>query len=778
MFKNYLKIAFRNIKKNKGYSFISISGLAVGMACCIITLLWIQFELSYDKFHKNAGELYRVAFTDEKRDFHSEYMVGLLSDFLKDEYPEIVNSTNLGRAESKLTYGDKSFFSSGFFVHSDFFEMFTFPFVKGDSKTAFNSPLSIVITEELANKFFGNSDVIGTALRIDDGDDLPITGIVKKLPTNSHIQFEFLLPFQIAPDIMKKWDVKTTEAYVLLDKNSSYQEVSDKISNVYNDHNPGIYPNYLYLQPLTQIHLYALGGGGLITYVYIFSAIAIIVLLIACINFMNLSTACSEMRFKEIGMKKVIGSNRIQLIKQFLSESVLLSFIALIFAVILSNLLLPSISNMTDKQMEFNYSGKIILNFIGIALLTGIISGSYPAFFLSSFSPVKVLKGLMFTGTKSRSSLLRSVLVIAQFSASILFIICAAIIFKQLDYIRNKDLGFNKENVVIVQIQGELRQNCQSVKRELLKNPDIEGIAVSALGLIRWGSSASIEWPGKMPDQIFDVGFNWVDYDYLKTFKMEMAEGRFFSREFSTDMSDAFIVNEATVRAMGLKDPIGKKITRLPDSPYEDTGTIIGVIKDYNTESLHGEIRPFLLLLTESGGLMNIRIKANNIPNAIKLIEDTINKFIPNYPFEYSFLGDVIDSQYRTEQITGGLIVLITIIAISLSSLGLFGLVSFAAEKRTKEIGVRKVLGASISNIVFLLSKDFTRLVLLANIIAWPTAWFIMNRWLENFAFRINIDWWIFIMTGVLALVIAFLTVSGLVFKAARANPVDSLRYE
>jgi len=796
MFKNYLKTAWRNLKRHKGYSFINISGLAIGIACTIIILLWIQHELSYDQFHENADQLYRAFYTDETRKEHAIYLPGPLTAFLKDNYPEIINSTSYKHWEKKISVDDKSFLSTGSYVDPSFFEMFTFPFVKGDPKTVFSNPYSIVVTEDLASKFFGNDEPMGktiTYYSFSEGIDLNVTGVLKNIPQNSHIQFDFLIPYEIGYEWMKTWENASGYTYVMLHKDSSYQDVSKKISNVLKMHKPNI-EYILHLHPLKKIHLYAPGGGGRITYIYIFSAMALIILLIACINFMNLSTARSEKRFKEIGIKKVVGSSRIQLIKQFLSESIFLSFLSLFLAVLLIQLLLPSINTMLGTKLKLNFSGGVVLTFICIGLLTGIVSGSYPAFYLSSFHPVAILKGQFSfmtilkrkSASRSRGSSLRKILVVTQFSLSILFIICVTVIYRQLDFIKNKDLGFEKEHIVVLQSTGELKQRSQAIKNELLKNPDIIGVAFSAFSLVQWESAMSnvdLDWTGKTTSQNFVLGDNYVDYDFLKTFKMEMAQGRFFSSEFPTDASDACVVNEAAVKAMEMKNPIGKKITWRPGSQYENSSTIIGVIKDFNTQSLHQEIGPFVLspierMLKFMGNYMCIKIKSENISQSLKFIESKIKEFVPNDPFTYHFFDEELDNLYKAEQLLGKLTRYITFLAIFISCLGLFGLASFSVERRTKEIGVRKVLGASVSKVVLLLTKDFTKWVILANIIAWPIAYYAMNKWLQNFAYQINISVWTFLLAGALALVITLLTVSYQAIRAATANPVDALRYE
>lgn len=802
MLKNYLKITFRNIKRHKGFSLINISGLAIGMACTILILLWIHNELSFDRFHENADQLYQAVYKFEDQDVYGRYLPGPLAALLKDEYPDIIDATSYKPWEKKISSGVNSFFGTGSYIDSSFFEMFTFPFAKGDPKTAFSEPFSVVITENLAYKFFGHEDPLGKTLTyyaFSQGIDLNVTGVIKNIPQNSHIQFDFLIPYEIGYQWMKTWSNNAVHTYVLLHEESNWQEVSKKISNVLNKHIPNttVKAN-LYLFPLKKIHLYALEGGGLITYVYIFFVMALIILFIAWINFMNLSTACSEKRFKEIGIKKVVGSSRMQLIKQFLSEAILLSLLALFLATLIVKLLLPSINAMLGVELNLDYSLVFMLTLFGMALLTGIASGSYPAFFLSSFRPAAILKGQLSSmiilkrkgsqksTARQRGSLLRKVLVVAQFSLSIFFIICVTGIHKQLNYIRNRDLGFDKEHVVVLQATGELKRRSRSIKNELLKHPDIQNVTFSAFILTDWESSVAgrdLDWTGKQTDRDFLIGNNYVDYDYLKTFNVKLAEGRFFSKEFATDASDACVVNEAAVKAMGMNEPIGKKIVWSSGSQNENRRTIVGVIKDFNTQSLHQEIRPFVLMPIENiqqvmSNTMCIKLKSDNIPRSLTFIEGKIKEFVPDDPFIYHFLDEKINALYHTEQLTSKLTRYITSLAIFISCLGLFGLASFSVERRTKEIGVRKVLGASVSKIILLLTKDFSKWILLANIIAWPTAWFAINRWLQNFAYRTEIDIWIFVFSTSLAFIIALIIVSYQSIRAALANPVDSLRYE
>ena len=790
MFRNYLKFAFRNLKRHKIYSFINIFGLAVGMACAILILLWIQDELSYDRFHENANDIYRVVEKWQYSSGETDYnrvTPGPLAPVLKADYPEIIHSTRFFGAFEKwqLTYDKKSYLSPGGAVDTDFFSIFTFPFVKGNPKTAFSKPHSIVITEDLAKKIFGDDDPLGETIRM-EYRTFEITGIIENIPRNSHIRFDFLIPCEIFSSLEKDWTSNNCYTYVLLQKNWPYKELSEKIAGVIKKHSPTSIET-LYLQPLNQIHLFALEGGGLITYLYIFSAMAFFILLIACINFMNLSTARSAKRFKEVGIKKVVGSSRMQLIKQFLSESILLSFVAFACAVVLVELLLPVINSMLGIQLKMHYSGGLFLSLIGIAIITGIISGSYPAFFLSSFNPVTVLKGRLSltpfkqwgarnaSGGFSRSSIFRKILVVTQFSLSIIFIVCAMVVYSQLNFIKKRDLGYNKEHIVHLRMKGEFKQKYEAIKNELLKNSNILSVTATDRTPVMWSNSTDdVNWEGKKADEKIGIGVRMVDYDYLQTFQMEMAQGRFFSKEFLTDSTEGFIVNEAAVKAMGLKSPLEKRF-----SMWNRQGKIIGVIKDFHTESLHKEIEPFVLLIWPDWyGRMSIKLKSDNVSSALGFLENKIKEFVPGYPLEYKFLDEEIDNLYKTEQLTGKIIIYITLLAIFISCLGLFGLASFTAEQRTKEIGIRKVLGASTSGITVLLSREFTKWIAIASIIAWPIAYFAMNKWLQNFVYRTSIGWWTFMLAGALALVVALVTVSYQSIKAALANPIDSLRYE
>ncbi len=527
--------------------------------------------------------------------------------------------------------------------------------------------------------------------------------------------------------------------------------------------------------PLLNIHLYEPGGGGPIIYIYIFSLFGILVLIVACINFMNLSTARSEKRMKEIGIKKTVGSSRVELIKQFMTETLSLSFISLLLAIGLIELFLPYLNNLLEINIVMDYSIGVILILLGVTLLTGLISGSYPAIYLSSFNPMLILNNRNSKGEK-HSYILRRILVIAQFSFSIFIICCVLLIGKQLNFLQSKNLGFNKNHVLMISTRGALQQKVSVVEEELLKFLFVQSAAISATDLTSFEGAGTgpVDWQGKTSDKVVEVGFDFVDDDFAKTFQIKMKEGRFFSKDFTTDMSDAFVINEAAVKAMILKDPINKKLTTW----FGRKGKIVGVVSDFNTESLKNEMAPVVLIPTNTANYLCLRISSANIAGEIQSIKNTIKKIVPDDPFEYHFLDKQIDSLYKTEQMTGKLTMFIAILAIFLSCLGLFGLAIFSSEQRTKEIGIRKVLGASIINVLFMLTKDFTKWILIANIIAWPAAYFIMSKWLQGFAYRIDISLWIFAASGIIALAISIFTISFQAIKAATANPIRALRYE
>ncbi len=785
MLKNYLKIALRNIRRQKGYSFINIAGLAIGMACCILILLWVQDELSYDRFHENAGDIYRVIQDIKFADHDTTWAItqGPLGPSLKADFPEIINATRITGRGFRLTYGDKSFDEALRMADGSIFEMFTFPLVKGDPATALSDPHSIVITEEMAEKYFGEEDPLGKTIKADNQWDFQVTGILKKVPRNSHLQFDFLIPFIFGRELnytVDNWRNSQFRTYVQLKNGVPVQEVIQKISG-YLYEKPTLEKDAkLNLQPLTRIHLYSNyefdSAHGDITYVTIFSIIAFFILFIACINFMNLATAKSGNRAKEVGMRKVAGAHKTDIVRQFYGESILLAFIALLVALTIVWLLLPTFNNLAAKELSMGVSGNIVvlLGLLGITLLTGVISGSYPALFLSAFQPVKILKGSLQSGSKG--SVFRKILVVFQFALTILLIVCTIVVYNQLNYMRNMKLGYNKEYMIYKGMRGDVRAKFDSVKNELLQNPNILGVTASS-SVPTYGytfSNSLWRWEGQDPNEETLMRAVFVDLDYFKTFGMEIVEGRSYSKEFPTDATEAIMVNEEAVRVMGMESPIGKRL-----SIGDNNLKIIGVVKNYHFRSLRQEIDPLILIcLPNQCGVLFARLKSENMPETIGYMENIWKEFAPGHPFNYRFLDEALDDLYRSEQRIGTILRYFSILAIFISCLGLFGLASFMAEQRTKEIGIRKVLGASVSNIVLLLSREFTKWVLLANIIAWPVAYYAMYKWLQSYAYSTNIALWSFILSGVIALVIATVAVSYQSIKAAVTNPADSLRYE
>jgi putative ABC transport system permease protein len=782
MFKNYLKIAFRNLLKYRAYSFINILGLAVGMACTVIILLWIQNEFGYDRFHKNADNIYRVLQVWPEKNSYSVEGPGPLAVALKDEYPEIKNSARIfPNIRRPLRFEEKVFQVKVCGVESSFVDIFTFPFVNGNSEKSFSDPNFIILTEETAAKYFGDEDPIGKIMYFEWWTrwlEFHVTGVVKNVPSNSHLQFDILIPFSFVTASgmqIDTWDVGAYHSYVQLKENVDLQAVNQKIAGTikrhYSDSNANVE-----LEPLLNIHLYNYFGGGPINYIYIFGTIGMLILIIACMNFMNLSTARSLNRAKEVGMRKVVGSRRSQLIRQFLGESVLFALLALIIAIIFVQLLLPSIRNLLDKNLTLHYSGTLVLSLIGIAVITGIISGSYPAFFLSSFRPVTVLKGHVRKGSKS--PLFRKVLVISQFIISILLIFGAITVYKQLDYIRNKELGFEKEHIINFRMGGSFYNKYETIKQELLKDPDILSVAQTNFSVHGGFAASHVNWEGLQKNENITLAISSVDFDFQDMFGVEMVQGRFFSRDFQTDVWQSFILNETAVKFMGLESPIGKQFSC--DIPFaEGKDKIIGVVKDFHFRSLHSEIDPLILVIhpwwyTDA----YIKIRSENISNTLTFVQNKLKELVPEFPFELHFLDEEVDQLYQTEQRAGVLVRYGTFLALFIACLGLFGLTSFTTEQRTKEIGVRKVLGASVPGIIQILTKEFTKWIILANLIALPISWYVMNKWLQNFAYRINIGWWTFLSAGALVLFIALITVSYQSIKAALANPVESLRYE
>ncbi len=774
MFKNYIKIAFRNLIRQKGYSFINISGLAAGMACCILILLWVQDELSFDEFHENSSSLYRIVVDSDNTIYSASPWA--LAPTLKNEFPDILKATRVATRTRMLKYGDQSFFNRGVFIDADFLDMFSFSFITGDPKSAFSSKNSIVISKELSDKYFRGEEPVGKILRMDNSVDLTVTGVLENVPPNSHLQFDFAAPVELmGQGRITSWSWESS-SYVLLPENAILDEVVSKISGTIMKYDKRTRRQQsVGLQPLSRVYLYALEGGGQIIYVYIFSATAICILLTACINFMNLATARSGSRAKEVGMRKVIGAVKRSIIIQFFGESLLLVLIAMLLAVAAVILILPAFNDLSAKQLSMNIAENwmMLAGLILMALFTGLVSGSYPAFFLSSFKPVKVIKGI--AGTGSQASLLRRALVISQFTTTVALIIGTIIIYRQIDFIHNKDLGFDKEDVVLVSMNSEMRKSYESFKTEILQNPGIHNVTAANNVPLSVGNINPVYWEGKGPDDYQTMSFVSIDFDYIQTFGMNITIGRDFSKDLPTDTKN-YLINEAALKMTGLEDPIGKMF-----SIWTREGRIIGIIKDFHAQPLQNEIAPIVFTLGGQTWLWDdifIKIDGEKTAEALDYLKSVWSDFSPNYPFEYEFLEDRFLDQYRDVERTGNIFKYFTYLAIFISCLGLFGLASYMAEKRTKEIGIRKVLGANVSIIIRLLSKEFIILVIISNILAWPISYFAMSSMLSNYAYRTTIPLWIFFISGGMAVAIALISVSFQAVKAALTNPVLALKYE
>jgi len=728
MFENYLKIALRNIKKYKGYSFINITGLAVGMACCILIFCWINDELSYDQFHKNIDQLYRIIRSERTPDGSINQYASTPSPVgpsLKESYPEITEFSRLyafsrQRGRLLLKYKNNQFYEDRFYcADPSFFSIFTFPFIQGNPQTALINANSVVITQDMAEKYFGNENPVGKTLTVVNSHDLTVSAVIENIPANSHVQFDFIS--QLEPLLnqfswMRRWNIPHFYTYLLIDKNADLHEVGQKIRDHLKRFEPEFYKtslNQYALQPVKDIHLRShyksdLSGESKTQTVYIafFSSIAAFVLIIACINFINLTTARSANRAKEIGMRKVSGANRIHVVRQFFGESLLMSFLSLGLAIFLVNLSLPTFNQLSGKQLEFVhiFNRDILIAIVWIAVITGVLSGLYPAVVLSSFQPIGVLKGR--TANVMRNKHFRRILVIFQFTLSIILIIGTIVVYNQLEYIQHKKLGYNKDYLIYLSRQGNLIRQYNVFKEEVMKNSQILGVTCSSDLPTKTGHYTIVNgWEGSSAEDGMLMNFFSVDEDYIKTFGIEMAEGRFFSETISADVAEGFVLNQEAVRLMGMQHPVGKRF-----SFFGRDGRIIGVMKDFHFKSLHQAIEPLIFWINPAWDqYIFIRVQSGEMAATLQFIEERHQKFNPDYPFDFKFLDEDIDLLYRTEMRTKQVLSLFAGFAIFISCIGLFGLASFITVQRTKEIGIRKVLGASIVGVVKLLSKEFIK---------------------------------------------------------------------
>ncbi|MGD8306793.1 MAG: ABC transporter permease [Ignavibacteria bacterium] len=807
MLKSYFKIAIRNLKRQLFFSVLNVTGLAVGIACAILIVLFIADELSYDRYHSKADRIYRVNVSAKfgGKDIEGTWHPAPFARTLMEEFPEVESATRIRFIGNfMIRYGDKNLKEERFvYTDTETFEIFSFPFIKGDPKTCLDEPYTLVMTETLAKKYFGDEDPIGKIVIVDNETEYMVTGIIEEIPKNSHFHFDIFASLESMEDSRNQiWLNQNYPTYLSLVEGTKPEDLEAKFPPLLEKYfgpqliqymgfsiedffNQGNKYN-LYLQPITDIHLYSDIGGELgvnsdIKYIYIFASIGIFILIIACINFMNLSTARSSGRAKEVGIRKVLGSFRKQLINQFLTEAMIISTIALILALVIMSLTLPFVNNLALKDLEMTTitSVPMLSAIIIITILIGLLAGSYPAFFISSFKPVDVLKSKLMVGSKS--SFLRSVLVVLQFTTSIILIVGAFVVYEQLQFIQNKKLGFDRENVIIIEDTWLMEQQVFSFKEVLKQHPDIKSVSVS--GYLPTPSDRTNNMMFKkgevMTEKTTTVSTWRVDVDYVKTMGMEILQGRDFSDEFASD-SAAIIINEAVVKQFELgENPVGMLLGDYSGSNNSAVYyNIIGVVTDFHFESLRQDIDPAVLRLQPDWSKTSVRISSNNIPALLDFIEEKWDEFAPGNPFDYSFMDSDFDKVYKAEMRLGQIFSVFAMLAIFIGCLGLFGLAAFTSEQRTKEIGIRKTLGASVNGIVFLLSREFGKLVLISFIVSAPIAYYVMNIWLADFAYRINLTLSIFIFAGFIAFLIALLTVSYQAIKAALANPVDSLRNE
>ena len=795
MLKNYIKIAVRNLFKNKAFSFINIFGLSVGLASFILISIYIKNEFSYDNFNLKADRIYRPVEIQRPAGLPEQYVavtMGPLAAALKNDFPEVESAVRI--MPSGTFYcrsGDKGFYENGIaFADPQIFDIFTIPFIEGDPANALSEPYSIVLTSSIALKYFGNEDPLGKTLTIyasSGKTEMRITGVIQDYPVNSHLHFRMLASLSTLNEVtpfLTSWDTNCLATYILLKKGASKSELERKFPAFINKYNKAdeSYSFSMYLQPLKDIHLHSdkiiyqtyNQNMGSISNVITFSTIALFILLIACINFMNLSTARSAKRTKEVGIRKVLGSSRSNLIFQFMGEAIIIAILAFILAVLIVEYAFPYFKSVFNIAIPFQLNKNFVfmLEMLAVTFLVGIIAGSYPAFFMSSAQPAKSLKDIR--SSKSSGAFLRKTLVVVQFVIAIVLIVSSGIIIKQMNYIKNKNLGFNKEHLLYIPIRGESElNNIKLLKNELLKNNNIVNASAVSGPTGASGNQGSETVVGTGDQTKLMMRKSYVDFDYFKTMQLKIVEGRAFSREFPTDSNQAVILNQTAVKKFGWKNPIGKQFE---DNPVR---TVIGVVHDYNFYSVHAKIEPQIIRISkEFINDLLIRIKPGNISGTTKFIENTWDKVNPGRPFEFTFLDDYLNKIYNSDIKTEQLFGTFAFIAILIACLGLFGLASFTAEQKTKEIGVRKVLGASVSGIFLLLSKEFVKWVLISCVIAFPAAYFIMQDWLTKFAYRTNISAFVFIVGALITIFIALFTVSYQSIKAALTNPVKSLKYE
>ena len=784
MIKNYFRIAFRNIQRHKGYSFINIIGLALGMACCILIILWVKDEMATDKYHDKLDSLYLVRTIQH---YGSEVSRGAgsvpaLAPALKAEVPEVLNAArfNNGQSEHLLEYGDKQFKERIQLADPEIFELFTFPFIRGNLEDAFGDPYVMILSETIADKIFKDEDPVGKVLTLNKTEEFRVVGVMEDVPHNSTLRFDIWAPLELttkwwSPDYISTWSNHSFRSYVEMADNVDLAAFNEKIFDRIrqSNHNSKSEP---FLYPFGKVYL---EYWNRMANIRIFSLIAFVILVIACINFMNLSTARSAHRAREVGLRKVVGAQRHQVMRQFFGESLLFTFLSLAVALLIVRLSLPAFRNLTAKPLPIKdfMDPVIILGILSVTIATGFLSGSYPALFLSSFQPVAVLKGARVFG--ARGGLFRKMLVVLQFALSVMLIIGTVVIYNQVRFMKNKSLGFDKEHLLYVPIEGKLLDNIPSIKNEFLQHPDIQSVTAtshSPTGV--YNNGQDWDWEGRDPNVNPLVTYFGVDPDFQETFKMELVQGETF-RPGTGHTLTFVIINERFADIMGMPSVIGARL-----SQENMQLQIIGITKDFHFTPVNREIGPAIIYYDptyrsfQTYRYLFVRLKPGDIPASIAHIEKTVNAFNPGFPFEYRFLDDDYDRMYRGMEREIAVVRTFTVLAILISCLGLFGLAAYTAEQRTKEIGIRKVMGASVPGIVVLLSKEYAKWVLVANVIAWPVSYFLMREWLQDFHYRSSLGLPVFLLAAAISVMIAQLTVSFQAVKAARSNPVNALRYE
>lgn len=786
MLRNYLVVAFRNIFRNKLFSTLNILGLAFGMCSALLIFLWVNDELLYNKFHTKIDRLYRVMENQRYSDGRLYTFVstpGPMAPYIKEKFPEIELATRFTWQINHLfQYDDKGFYEPGHFVDQDFIEMFSFPLLQGDLKTALKEKNSIVISRKMAEKYFGSEDAMGKLLTMDTKDVFTVTGVLQDIPKNSSIQFEYLLPFQYFFDQNKQWleqwDNNNVRTYLLLAENADVVAFNKKLEDEIKNHDEQTNVK-LFTQPYGDAYLYGdfengQQSGGRIEYVRIFFVVAVFVLIIACINFMNLATAQATKRAKEVGLRKVIGAVPRQLFKQFMGESFVTVGIAALIAVIATLLLIPVFNEVTGKVLGLNLlDARILVTFIAIVAFTAFVAGSYPAFFISEFKPVQVLKGQLKSG--SRAAVFRKGLVVLQFSLSIILIISTAVVFRQMSYMQNRDIGFDRENMFYVWMESDISKNFETFRTRIANGEGIESTTASGQLPIGIGNSTSgFNWEGKDKDERILFTILNVDYDFIQSMKMEMVDGRPFDRKLVTDTAN-FIVNEKAAEKLGFKNGVVGQ-----DLSYgEKKGKIVGVVKDFNFGSLHNPIEPLIMYIQPRNfECLLVRARAGETERALRSVEKLHKEYAPGYPFRYSFLNQDWENFYKAESQRGKVFNTLAVLSIFISCLGLFGLSAFSAERRTKELGIRKVLGASVPGLVQLMNREFATLVIISACIGCPAGWYLMTKWLESYAYHVDVGMITLLVAAAVCLLIAVVTVSYHSLRVAMTDPVKSLRYE